>query len=505
VYVFYARLKLLYGISLEVEIKELKMENIYPETRIKLSAVESNKSQKGSLFFQFSDEKSETLQPDKKVGSVLPVYANAGEINFIVSLGEKKKAENLTYFKAAAAFSRWCNEHPISEVFLDLDQTNLKSDEHISRSILEGLTIGGFDFDRYKTRNPKGQINTKINIASKSISTITQEVNRAGIVGESLDIAREWIHEPANIINPQTLEERALSIAGKFGLSCKVLQYEELNKMGAGGITAVGRGSLVKPRLIILEYRAAGSAKPIALIGKAITFDTGGYSLKGTDYIKGMKYDKAGGISVLATILAAARLNMKTNLIAVIPTAENMISGDAYRPDDILKLLSGLTVEVTTTDAEGRLVLADAITYTQNTYKPSTIIDIATLTGGVKIALGTVRAGLLSNSDQLSETLFKIGEINGEKVWRLPMDDDYFDLIKSDDADMINAGAREASTIVGGIFLKQVIDPQIPWAHLDIAATGELEHETAWGSKGPNGFGIRLMLDAVEELSKQPA
>jgi leucyl aminopeptidase len=364
------------------------------------------------------------------------------------------------------------------------------------------LAIGGFDFDRHKSKKATAQQSVKINVVTNSKSEISSEINRAVIVGETLDMARDWIHEPANIINPQTLEDRCFYAAKKFGLSCKVVQYDELIKMGAGGLTAVGRGSQVKPRMIILEYHSGGSKQPISLVGKAITFDTGGYSLKGVDYIKGMKYDKGGGISVLATIIAAARLKLNTNIVAVIPTAENMISGDAYRPDDILTLLDGITVEIATTDAEGRLILADALTYTQRTHNPMAIIDIATLTGGVKIALGTVRAGLLSNSDKLAETVFTLGETIGEKVWRLPMDDEYFDLIKGDDADMKNAGAREASTIVGGIFLKQVVNASIPWAHLDIAATGESENETAWCSKGPTGFGIRLMLKTVEELSK---
>jgi leucyl aminopeptidase len=478
------------------------MNEIFPEARVNLVNEKEIACGASTLKFVFVDEEKSTLSPGKKIGSILPVPVEKAGINYLVSLGEKKKVENLTYFKAAGAFSRWCLDHPVDQVTLDFSQASLQGDSQITRSVLEGLCIGGFDFDRYKTKKSQKTKPVKVSIVSANNADISNEVNRAMILGEALDLARDWIHEPANTINPQTLEERAAISARKFGLTCKVIQYEELVKMGAGGIAAVGRGSQVKPRLIILEYKGAESAKPFALVGKAITFDTGGYSLKGTDFIKGMKYDKAGGISVLAAIIAAARLKMKTNLVAIIPTAENMISGDAYRPDDILTLLAGLTVEITTTDAEGRLILADALTYTQNAHKPSAIIDIATLTGGVTIALGTVRAGLMSNSDRLADILFKIGERNGEKVWRLPMDDDYFDLIKGDDADMKNAGARVASTIVGGIFLKQVVDETIPWAHLDIAATGESENETAWCSKGPTGFGIRLMLEAVEELSK---
>ena len=478
------------------------MEELFPPARILLNSVEKTKPAASEVEFVFSDYKNGKTSPEKKMGLVSPVTDEKGRVRYLVSLGDRKKPDNLTYFRAAGGFARYCNDHPVDEVLLDVSQAAIHADMQIVRSILEGLSIGGFNFDRYKTKSTQRTTPIKVNVFSPEKKDLDSEVNRAGVLGAVLDLARDWIHEPGNKIDPQTLEDRAVYAAKEFGLTCKVLHYEELVKMGAGGIAAVGRGSQVKPRLIVLEYTGAGSAKPIALVGKAITFDTGGYSLKGTDYIKGMKYDKAGGISVLATIIAAARLKLKANLVAVIPTAENMISGDAYRPDDILTLLSGQTVEITTTDAEGRLILADALTYTQNVYKPSAIIDIATLTGGVLIALGTLRAGLLSNSDSLADMVFKLGEKNGEKVWRLPMDDGYFDLIKGDDADMKNAGAREASTIVGGIFLKQVVDDSIPWAHLDIAGTGESDNETTWCSKGPTGFGIRLMLDAIEELSK---
>jgi leucyl aminopeptidase len=478
------------------------MDEIFPVARIKLESSTFAKSGVDTIDFVFIEDQNAILSPGKKLGSVLPVPIENSGMHYLISLGEKRKTNNQTYFKAAAAFARWCNDNPVDNVSLDMHQPAINNDIQIIRSVLEGLCIGGFDFERYKSKKTEKTQPVIVTVVSKDNGNLAMEVNRAGILGEALDLARDWIHEPANKINPQTLEDRAVFAAKKFGLVCKVIQYDELVKMGAGGITAVGRGSQVKPRLIVLEYKGAGSSTPVALVGKAITFDTGGYSLKGTEFIKGMKYDKAGGISVLATIIAAARLKLKTNVVAVIPTAENMISGDAYRPDDILTLLSGLSVEITTTDAEGRLILADALTYTQNTYKPSAIIDIATLTGGVKIALGSIRAGLLSNSDKLADILYQLGEKNGEKVWRLPMDEEYFDLIKGDDADMKNAGAREAQTIVGGIFLKQVVDSAIPWAHLDIAATGEAENETAWCSKGPTGFGIRLMLEAAEELSK---
>lgn len=478
------------------------MSDIFPKPRIILEISENLIRGCPKIEFAFENNKNDFLSPGKKIGAILPVRNENAEIVFKISLGEKTKVDNISYFKAASAFARWVYENPYSDIFLDLDQDTVENDPLKIRLILEGLAIGAFEFNRYKTKTLDHSSPVKIKIFSSKNPNLSSEINRAVIVGNSLDLARDWISEPANIINPQTLEDRIKTSAETYKLGFKVIQNNELLKMGAGGLTGVGRGSKEKPRLIILEYKGKNEPfNPIALIGKAITFDTGGYSLKGVDSIKGMKFDKTGGISVLATIIAAARLKIKTNLVALIPIAENMISGDAYRPDDILTLLSGLTVEISTTDAEGRLILADAISYAQTTYKPSAILDIATLTGGVKIALGTIRAGLLSNSDKIAESLFRLGEKNGEKVWRLPMDEEYFDLLKSESADMKNAGTRDASTIAGGIFLQQVVDPSIPWAHLDIAATASNEFENNWNKKGPSGFGIRLLLDAVEELS----
>lgn len=479
----------------------MKFDEIFPVPNIKLKAVEKSTDDLSELVFEFSDNLKVAYPTGKKLGAVTVIPADTKKATFIVSLGEKKKVDINKFRLAAAAFSRWCNSHSVEQVSFDPDQPSVVSDLSTTRAILEGLAIGGFEFNRYKTRDITKRTQTSILAYGKKELHLEQEVLRASILGESVDMARDWIHEPANNINPQTLAERCEIIAKQFGLEYKVVQFDELVSMGAGGLTAVGRGSQTKPRLISIGYKGNGDASPVVLVGKAITFDTGGYSLKPSDFIQGMKYDKAGGVSVLATVIAAARLKLKTNVVAVIPAAENMISAEAYRPDDILKLLSGLTVEIVSTDAEGRLILADALTYTQREYHPKAIIDIATLTGGVKVALGTFRAGLLSNSDNMADLVFKAGETTGEKLWRLPMDEEYFELLKSDDADMKNSGPREASTIIGGIFLKQAVSDDIPWAHVDIAATGDVDSEKPWCGKGPTGFGVRLMFEALEKLS----
>jgi len=479
----------------------MKNSSIIPEPSIHLVSSNDQSNISSTLEFRYSDELDMSVSSSKKLGSISILSDTSGHNQFIVSLGDRKKAGTDTFRKASASFARWSISHSTNEYRLDIDQPSILSVVSAAFSVLEGLCLGGFDFDRYKTKDIEPKKAITVHIQSKKLKDLDDAINTAMIIGSSVNLARDWIHEPANVINPQSLEDRVKAAAKEFGLSVKVIHFDELVSMGAGGLTAVGKGSKDKPRLLLVEYKGSNSETPIALVGKAITFDTGGYSLKPSDFIQGMKYDKAGGVSVLATIIAASRLKMQTNIVAVIPTAENMISSEAYRPDDILKMLSGLTVEIVSTDAEGRLILADALTYTQNVYKPRAIIDIATLTGGVKIALGTLRAGLLSNSDEMATILLKAGDITGELLWRLPMDEEYFDLIKSDEADMKNSGAREASTIVGAVFLKQFVSDDVPWAHLDIAATGEADSEKPWCGKGPNGFGVRLMLEAIRQLS----
>lgn len=265
-------------------------------------------------------------------------------------------------------------------------------------------------------------------------------------------------------------------------------------------MVAVGKGSNTPSRLIILEHTGNSSEKPVALVGKSITMDTGGYSLKGTENIVGMKYDKSGGMAVIATLVAIARLNIKTRVIGVIAAAENMISSSAYRPDDILKALNGKTIEIISTDAEGRLVLADALTYTERTYQPRAIIDIATLTGAVYIALGNQRAGLMANNDELANALFKSGENTFERLWRLPLDEEYFEQIRGSDSDIKNSGGRPAGAIIGGMFLKQFVTDETPWAHLDIAGTMDITRELPYNPKKGQGFGVRLFIDYINSL-----
>jgi leucyl aminopeptidase len=271
--------------------------------------------------------------------------------------------------------------------------------------------------------------------------------------------------------------------------------------MGANAILAVGKGSKTPSRLVILEYSGTNpEARPVVVVGKTITFDTGGYSLKQQDGMLGMKYDKSGGMAVVGLMQAVSRLKIKNPVVGIIAAAENMISGESYRPNDIITTLSGKTVEIISADAEGRMVLCDALTYAQRVYQPRALIDIATLTGGVVTALGKLRAGILTNNNDLACVLEKIGETVHERLWRLPMDDEYLELIKGDDSDIKNSGVREAHATIGGIFLKQFVSVDVPWAHLDIAGVASVDKDMPYCPKGATGFGIRLLIEYLFTL-----
>jgi leucyl aminopeptidase len=361
------------------------------------------------------------------------------------------------------------------------------------------LLLGSFRFDRLKSKKDEPTPATISFLNESFASTLAQ----ATIICDAANLTRAWAHEPANIINPVTLAERVQELAKEVGLKCTILDDKQLTEMGAGAIVAVGQGSQTPSRLIVLEYQppAKSEAQPVALVGKAITFDTGGYSIKTTMGMVGMKYDKCGAMAVIGTMVAAAKLKLATPIVGVLAASENMISNIAYRPNDILKTLSGKTVEIISTDAEGRLVLCDALAYAQQTFKPRVMIDLATLTGGVVTALGSTRAGLFSNRDEVANALFKAGEQTHERLWRLPLDDEYFEIIKSTDADMKNsAGVAKASPIVGATFLKQFVNDETPWAHLDIAGVSDWDSEMPYCPAGASGFGVRLLVEYLRGL-----
>lgn len=448
----------------------------------------------------------------------------------VVCLGPKEKLRTDTFRCAGGMLAKWFAKHDVARAGVDLAAGPVAEDESRVAAFLEGLYLGAFRFDRRKS-SANNRTSVSVDwLVDGAGSREKRLLDRVLHVCEGVNLARDIAHEPPNVINPVTLADRAERLARSCGLRCRVFDERDLARMKAGAILAVGQGSDAPPRLIVLEHRGAGGGsasgaasaaggvaarrksparardkargaeKPVLLIGKAITFDTGGYSIKDRVGMVGMKYDKCGGMAVLGVMQAVAALKLPTPVVGVIAAAENMISGGAYRPNDIITTLSGKTVEIISADAEGRLVLADALTYAQREYQPRCMIDLATLTGGVLVALGNLRAGLMGNHEPLLDSLMSAGEATHERLWQLPLDDEYFDLIAGDDSDFKNSADRAAHAILGGIFLKQFVDKGVPWAHLDIAATGSSDKDTAYCPKGATGFGVRLLMEYLMSL-----
>jgi leucyl aminopeptidase len=333
-------------------------------------------------------------------------------------------------------------------------------------------------------------LQSKKGIKSATISRVarTQALYR-GIV-----LARDLVSHPGNVVTTGYLAKSAQELAARHKLACKVLEMKELERLGMNALLAVGKGSAEPPRLIVLEYRGATRKEhPIVLVGKGITFDSGGISIKPGAGMEEMKTDMAGCAAVMGAIEAAAGLKLPVNLVAILPTAENMPDGKAYKPGDVITSMSGQTVEITNTDAEGRLILCDALHYALK-YKPGVMIDLATLTGACVVALGHEASGMMGNDQGLLGDLKKAGERSGERVWELPLWDSYGEVMKSDIADLKNAGSRDGGSITAGWFLKQFVG-KTRWAHLDIAGTAWGDKARPYTPKGATGVGVRLLIE----------
>ncbi len=459
---------------------------------------------RGTLKIVFAEAPEEvTIETaGKEVGEIR--YRSESQMA-LVSLGKKNEITAETFRRAGGALARWLRKNRLAEAGVDLS-TLAGYGIPLPRAafaLSEGLLLGDYRFLAHKSKTDDSPPCALRLLAGAEKDALEEEIERAQVICQATNLAREWANQPANVINPVTLAERVQELAAQHGLKCTVLDDRQLTEMGAQAIVAVGQGSETPSRLIILEYAGRQEGPPIALVGKTITFDTGGYAIKSTTGMLGMKFDKSGGMAVIATLVAAARLRLTTPLIGLIAAAENMISGRSYRPGDIVKTLSGKTVEVVNPDAEGRLVMADALTYAQRQFHPRALVDIATLTGGSVIALGRVRASLMSNDDDLATALLEAGERVHERLWRMPLDEEYFRQIKGEHGDIKNSGGRVASPITAAVFLKQFIEEGASWAHLDIAGVAHTDEELPYGPKGATGFGVRLFLEYLQTMDEQ--
>ncbi len=412
----------------------------------------------------------------------------------VVGLGKKTEITAERVRRSAAAAIQAVRSLGISECAVALqNMPELPKDS--AALVVEGAVLGNYCFAEYRQAEDAGvAVLTLLCPPTTAVDDLVVALRKAETVSRWVLYARDLVSHPGNVTTPTYLADRALELAGRFGLRCHVLDRAELEKLGMGGVIGVGKGGHEPPCFVVLEYVGLRAPKrPVVLIGKGVTFDTGGISLKPRENMERMKDDMAGAAAVLAATMAVAELGLPVRLLTLMPLAENMPDGRAYKPGDILRMLGGKTVEIVNTDAEGRLLLADALTYAQQ-FRPSVVIDLATLTGACMIALGTAASGLMGNERRLLARLQQAGERTGERLWELPIWDEYGEAMKSDVADLKNAGGPYGGAVSAGWFLKQFVG-DMSWAHLDIAGTAWEEKGTAINPKGATGVGVRLLVE----------
>ena len=453
----------------------------------------------------------ETLQNKEFQGtfgsSILVYTLGKGPMKkiMLLGLGKKDKFTDESARISAGKAAQKAKELATKE-FSILQFSNL--DEGLIEAMAEGVTLALYSFDKYKeAKEPSIKIEEIALLINSDSPKFQSVADKASHVVEAVNFARDIGNLPPNDCPPAQLASIALSLAQEHGMKGRVIDRYELENMGMGGIVAVGKGSNNPPKLIILEYNGSSDPqqKPYLLVGKAVTFDTGGISIKPGEKMDEMKFDKCGGCTVLAVMRAVASMKLAVNVVGIVPSVENMPSATSYRPGDIIKMYNGKTVEVLNTDAEGRMILADALAYGIATYSPKAVIDLATLTGAAIIALGANVAAIVGTNKQLTDRIRKLAEKTGEKMWELPLYDEFHDQIKSTYADIKNIGGRAGGAITAAAFLSNFAN-STPWVHIDIAGTAWTQdgtHEKSYNPKGATGFGVRTLVKLLMEDEKQ--
>jgi len=462
-----------------------------------------------------SEEKLSKLVEKKefaaKEGEVLTFYTSGKQQKFFaIGLGKESAFSTENARKLGAIVSKAARKAKVKKLafsMLDL-KLNLISFEDFTRSFCEGALLSQYKYSKYKAQKPEEEDAklSQIALIFESPEKIERSAFKGKILAQMQNAARDLDNSPGNDLTPIKFSEIANELSKKYNLNMTVFEKAEIERMGMNGLIAVNKGSDLPPKLLVLRYFGkdiSPASTALALVGKGVTFDAGGISLKPSDGMERMKGDKAGAVAVLMALCAASALKLKINVIGVLPITENMPDGKATRPGDIVTMYNKKTVEIQNTDAEGRLILADALAYTQ-TLKPSAIIDIATLTGACSVALGAEAIAIMANNSELVQTFREAGLDSFERVWELPMWKEYDDYIKSDVADMKNIGRKgQAGTIAGAVFLRHFVG-DFPWVHLDIASVDWSDDDRYYKTKGSDGAGVRLLTYFLEKMeSKQ--
>ncbi len=429
----------------------------------------------------------------------------------VVGLGSREKFNLDAVRRAAGSLLRKARELGIASYYTIVHGAGAGGlgTTDCAQAIVEGTVLASYGYRQFKSGNglPAVERVSFVEMEQARIPQIREGVRLGEAYAQATVTARDLAAGPPNLVTPQFLADRAQELAARYGLACEVLGPQEMERLGMGAILAVGQGSIHTPRMALLRYQGdPGSRQLLALVGKGITFDSGGISIKPSEYMDRMKYDKSGAAAVLGTMGALAELKVKANVLGVIAAAENLPDGHAFRPGDIVRASNGKTIEVISTDAEGRLVLADALAYAVK-QGADTLVDIATLTGGCVVALGTGGAGVMGNDDALIQQLREAGDRAAERLWQLPIWEDYlWEQVRSEFADIKNSGGRYGSAPIGGLFLAQFVG-DARWAHLDIAGTAWVDSDHPYLPKsyiprGPTGFGARLLLEFVRRRAE---
>ena len=443
---------------------------------------------------EFNAKKDETVTlydvPDIKAQRVI-----------LRGLGKFEKIDREALRRMAGKTVKSCIKKELTDLWFAVpDAAKTEMDiEAVLEPMLEGAFLGNHLFQEFKgkeKKKPLGRIHFRI--GQQLTKAMRQLSSRVETICEGTALARDWVNTPSNEKTPEKLARSIASLARKVRLKVQVLNEAQLKQKKLGALLAVGAGSQSKPSMVLLEHKVPGAKKTIALVGKGVTFDSGGLNIKTGTSIADMKSDMSGAAAVSATLITAAKLKTKVNIIGAIPIVENMPSGKATRPGDIIRSYEGKTIEVGNTDAEGRLILIDAMSYVIKRYKPHLLIDLATLTGACVIALGEKIAGVFSNDEDLAAGIVASGEKTHERCWRMPLPEDYKELMKSDFADINNmSSSRWGGAITAALFLSEFA-ADTRWAHIDIAGPAYLKTESAYCGPGGTGFGVRLLSDLLE-------
>lgn len=445
------------------------------------------------------------------LGEALLLHSPSGlkaERLLVIGLGKAKSLTPHDVRKGAGVAVRFARPRALRDLGLVFPEHQALPAELTARALAEGAIVADFDIDFYRSDRKDQSIHSTTVLAPATTAEIQRSFDEGILVAEAQNFARTLVNEPGNVLTPTELGKRTKAMCDEFGLQCEVHSIDKILELKMGAFAAVTQGSSEPPALIVMRYEPAiapaADAPVIGLVGKGITFDTGGISIKPADNMDKMKYDMAGSAAMIGAMRAIAQIKPNVRVISVVCSCENMPDGKAFKPGDVVTAMSGKTIEIMNTDAEGRLVLADGLHYAQ-TLGATQLINAATLTGAIGVALGLVNAGLFSNDDTTTRQFTDALAISGEKFWRMPCTDDYRDQIKSQIADIMNTGgSRYGGATTAAMFLKEFVgeSPLIPWIHLDIAGTAWIDDNKPWQSKGPSGVAVRSITEWVRSYGK---